>query len=88
MHDHITYTPSPDPLTTSPASVSQDRTLTNFGVKADVTITAGSHNVKFGGTVAATKLHEQFTFGITDPTDPAFADENGNFDPALARRTT
>jgi hypothetical protein len=40
--------------------------------------------VKFGGSIGATKLHEQFTFGITDPTDGAFAGEDGSFDPALA----
>ena len=45
---------------------------------------AGNHNVKVGGTVSATKLHENFTFGITDPTDAAFADEDGNFNQALA----
>jgi outer membrane receptor for monomeric catechols len=47
-------------------------------------MTRGTHNVKFGGTIGATRLHEQFTFGITDPTDAAFAGEDGNFDPALA----
>ncbi|HEY7291071.1 MAG TPA: TonB-dependent receptor [Vicinamibacterales bacterium] len=82
--DHLVYTPSADPFDDTPATVGQDRTLTNIGVKADVAITAGRHNVKFGGTVAATKLHEQFTFGITDPSDPAFAGEDGAFNPALA----
>ena len=37
-----------------------------------------------GGTVTATKLHEAFSFGITDPTDPAFAGDDGAFNPALA----
>jgi hypothetical protein len=82
--DHLTYTPSANVFNDTPASVSQDRTLLNMGIKADLTITAGRHNVKFGGTIGATKLHEQFTFGITDPTDPAFAGPNGNFDPAFA----
>jgi hypothetical protein len=82
--DRLTYSPSPNPLDDTPATISQDRTLTNLGVKADVAITAGRHNVKLGGTVAATRLHEQFTFGITDPTDPAFAGEGGSLDPALA----
>ena len=31
--DHLTYTPSADPFADQPASVSQDRTLTNFGVQ-------------------------------------------------------
>jgi hypothetical protein len=82
--DHLTYLPSANPLDDTPASVSQDRTLTNMGAKADVSITLGAHNVKVGGSIGATRLHEQFTFGITDPTDSAFADESGQFNPALA----
>ena len=65
--DHLTYTPSPDPLSDESGSVSQDRTLTNFGVKADVTYSAGNHNVKLGGSITATKLDENFTVGLTDP---------------------
>jgi hypothetical protein len=82
--DHVTYTPSPDPFADLPASVAQDRTLTNYGVKADVAYTTSNHNVKFGGNVSATKLQENFTLGITDPTAPDFADANGDFNPALA----
>ena len=82
--DRVTYTPSANPFNDTPATVAQDRTLTNVGVKVDVAITSGNHNVKFGGTVAATRLREQFTFGITDPADAAFADEDGNFNSARA----
>ncbi len=82
--DHLTYLPSPNPLDDTPATVSQDRMLTNLGAKADLTMTLGAHSLKFGGTIGATRLHEQLTFGITDPTDSAFAGEDGNFDPALA----
>jgi len=82
--DHLTYLPSANPLDDTPATVSQDRMLTNMGAKADLTMTLGAHSLKFGGTIGATRLHEQFTFGITDPTDGAFAGEDGNFDPALA----
>ena len=42
--DHLTYTPSADPFADQPATVSQDRKLTNFGVKADVAYTTGAHN--------------------------------------------
>lgn len=83
--DHLTYLPSANPLDDTPASVSQDRTLTNMGAKADVSMTLGAHNLKVGGSIGATRLHEGFTFGITDPTDGAFADENGNFNADLAR---
>jgi hypothetical protein len=82
--DHLTYLPSANRFNDTPATVSQDRSLMNYGGKADVTINAGPNSFKFGGTVAATKLQEQFTFGITDPTDGAFADDTGNFDPTLA----
>ena len=58
--DHLTYTPSADPFADQPGSVSQDRKLTNIGVKADVAHTIGAHNVKFGGTIGATKLDEEF----------------------------
>jgi hypothetical protein len=81
--DHLRYFPSGNPFADLPATVSQDRSLTNFGVKADLAYDAGSHNIKLGGAVSATNLHENFTFGITDPADPAFADESGSFNPAL-----
>jgi TonB dependent receptor/Carboxypeptidase regulatory-like domain len=83
-HDHLTYDPSANPLDDAPASVSQNRTLTNMGVKADLAITSGRNNVKVGADFAATRLHEQFTFAITDPTDPSFQGDNGLIDPALA----
>jgi len=79
-HDHLIYTPSANPLLDTPASISQDRTLTNYGAKADVSYASGAHNLKVGGTISATRLNENFSMGITDPTDAAFADENGNFD--------
>jgi len=81
--DHLMYSPSADRFEDTPATVSQDRTLLNYGGKADLTINAGAHSVKFGGTVQATQLHEAFTFGITDPTDPAFAGGDGTIDPSL-----
>jgi Carboxypeptidase regulatory-like domain len=82
--DHLTYLPSANPLNDTPASVSQDRMLTNMGAKADLSMTLGAHNVKVGASFGATRLHEQFTFGITDPTDSAFADEDGSFNQDLA----
>ena len=82
--DHVTYTPSANPFADLPASVSQDRTLRNLGVKADVAYASGNHNFKFGGSITSTKLKENLTLGITDPTDPAFEDSNGNFDPRFA----
>jgi hypothetical protein len=85
--DHLTYTPSADPFADQPGSVSQDRKLTNLGVKADVSYTVGNHNVKLGGTISATKLRENFTIGFTDPTfnSPCVtADGTPVGDPALS----
>ncbi len=66
--DHVIYTPSPNPFADQPGSVSQNRTLTNIGVKADLAYVAGHNNVKGGVTVGATRLAEHFTIGFTDPT--------------------
>lgn len=65
--DRLTYAPSADPFADTPATVSQDRRLTNIGAKVDVAYAAGAHNVKLGGTISATKLREDFTLGLTDP---------------------
>ncbi len=65
--DHVTYTPSADPFADDPGTVSQDRKLTNFGAKGDFSYTRGTHNVKVGGSISATKLDEDFSLGITDP---------------------
>jgi hypothetical protein len=80
--DQLTYTPSADPFADLPATVSQNRKLTNIGVKADVSYTAGAHNVKFGGTISATQLDERFTIGFTDP-DFNVPGSDG-YNPALA----
>jgi hypothetical protein len=77
--DHLTYTPSPDPFADQPGTVSQDRRLTNLGFKADVAYNVGRQNVKFGGTVSATKLDERFTLGFTDPAfNSPCLDPSGN----------
>jgi hypothetical protein len=77
--DHLTYLPSPDPFADTGGTVSQDRTLTNFGGKVDLTYTSGAHNVKVGGTISATKLVENFTIGFTDPAfNSPCVDANGN----------
>jgi outer membrane cobalamin receptor len=81
--DRLTYLPSANPFDDTPATVSQDRTLTNIGVKADASYTTGNHNVKVGGSISTTKLQENFTLGITDPTDASFADTDGNFNAAF-----
>ena len=85
--DHLMYSPSADPFSDLPGSVSQDRKLTNFGFKADVAHTVGAHNFKFGGTIGATKLDENFTIGFTDPefNAPDSPDFNPDLLPTISR---
>jgi len=66
--DHLTYTPSADPFADQPGTASQDRKLTNIGAKVDFAMTRGVNNVKLGATFNRTKLNENFTLGLTDPT--------------------
>ena len=82
--DHVNYYPSGDVTLDTPATISQHRTLTNWGVKADLSIVNGRHNFKIGTQLMQTRLHEQFGFGITDPTDGSFLDpETGALFPGL-----
>ena len=70
-HDQYNYYPSPDffndlgPL--QDETFSQFRTLTNAGIRADVTYVKGIHNIKIGGTFEHTFLTENDTFGIVNP---------------------
>ena len=65
--DFINYYASRDPFADSPATLSQRRTLANWGVKSDVSYTHGRHNVKVGLQAMQTRLDETFALGITDP---------------------
>ena len=66
--DHLTYPPSANPLDDLPATVSQDRTLTNLGAKARPRVHARPPQRQDGRLVHGDTLHENFTLGITDPT--------------------
>ena len=77
--DRVNYYPSRDPFDDTPATISQRRTLTNWGVKADVSYARGRHNLKVGVQIMQTRLNENFAFGITDPTYNAVCvDANGD----------
>ncbi len=85
--DQYNYYPSADPLNDlSPdlqvETASQSRTLTNVGVRSDISYVKGINNVKAGITYEQTFLTENDAFGIVDPTfnDPASA----TFNPILA----
>ena len=66
--DRIDYYPSRDPFDDTPATVSQDRHLTNWGTRADLSYANGTHNIKIGTQLMQTKLVENFALGLTDPT--------------------
>jgi hypothetical protein len=88
--DDYNYYPSADPFADfapdlQSETVSQSRTLTNVGVRSDLTYVKGIHNVKAGITYQQTFLTENENIGIVDPTFyPAAAafynclDSNGN----------
>jgi outer membrane receptor protein involved in Fe transport len=68
-----------NPLST-PAVAFQDRSLQNIGGLASLTLTRGSHNIKFGGQMTFTPVHERFSFYPTVPFED-FVDENGTVVP-------
>jgi hypothetical protein len=61
--DRLHYYPSD---ADSPMTLSQERRLTNWGFRGDVSYADGRHNVKIGGQLMQTKLTENFNLGITD----------------------
>jgi hypothetical protein len=79
--DQVKYFPSPNPFSDETTTISQQRRLTNAGIRADVAYVKGIHNAKFGVQFQHTFLTEAFQFGITDPNfnDPA----SENFLPGL-----
>jgi hypothetical protein len=82
--DHFNYYPSGNPFADlAPAlqseTLDQDRTLTNAGIRSDVSYVKGIHNVKGGVTYQQTFLDENNHFGIVDPTFlSSLTDANGN----------
>jgi hypothetical protein len=66
-HDSVDYMPSENPFADQPATIAENRSLTNFGGKVDLSYFKGRHNVKAGVQVSFTSLSEHFHFGLTDP---------------------
>jgi len=85
--DHYNYYPSDNPFADlapaglQPESIGQDRTLTNAGLRSEVSYVKGAHNLKVGATYQQTFLNEADNLGIVDPTlnDPT----TPSFNPAL-----
>jgi hypothetical protein len=82
--DHYNFYPSANPFDDfSPLlqseSIAQDRTLSNVGVRSDVSYVKGHHNIKAGVTFQHTFLTEKDSLGIVDTTFiPSLNDANGN----------
>ncbi|HEY7095687.1 MAG TPA: TonB-dependent receptor [Terriglobales bacterium] len=82
--DQFNYYPSDNPFADlapdlQQETLSQDRTLTNAGIRSDVSYVKGIHNFKAGGTYQQTFLDENNHFGIVDPTFLAnLTDVDGN----------
>jgi len=71
--DDYNYYPSSDPFadlgppSLQRQSVGQNRTLTNAGIRSDLSYVKGVNNIKVGGSYAQTFLNENDTLGIVDP---------------------
>ena len=77
--DQFNYYPSRDLLADTPSTQTQDRHLLNYGLRSDLALTKGRHNIKLGLDLKQTRLFEEFGFGITDPTFNAVCnDADGN----------
>jgi hypothetical protein len=84
--DEYNYYPSNNPFAdlipnSQFETVSQYRTLTNAGVRSDISYVKGIHNLKAGVTYQQTFLKENDNLGIVDPTflsSLGCIDENGN----------
>ena len=72
--DDYNYYPSSDPFadlgppSLQRQSVGQHRTLTNAGLRSDVSYVKGVNNIKAGVTYEQTFLNESDSLGIVDPT--------------------
>src|SRR5207245_3725128 len=82
--DQLNYYPSRNPFADlapdlQQETLSQDRTLTNAGIRSDLSYVKGIHNLKAGVTYQQTFLNENNRFGIVDPTFlSSLTDANGH----------
>ncbi len=65
--DQVDYYGSRDPFLDTPVAATQNRFLTNYGGKADISRVQGKQEFKAGIQVQQTRLIEKFTLGVTDP---------------------
>ncbi len=77
--DRVNYTPSRDVFADTPATLAQQRSLSNWGAKADISYVHGRHNIKVGVQAMQTRLHENFSMGLTDYAfNPVCLNNNGD----------
>jgi hypothetical protein len=81
--DQYNYYPSNNPFADlgpiNSETISQDRNLTNAGIRSDISYVKGIHNIKAGVTYQHTFLNENDSLGIIDPTLlPSTTDATGN----------
>ena len=85
--DHVNYYPSGNPFADQPATLAQNRFLTNIGAKVDFAYTNAHQNVTVGTQIMQTRLQENFHLGLTDLLFNAVCDDaSGN--PVLAPGVT
>lgn len=73
------YLPSPDKMRDQTATLAQDRSLLNAGVRNEAIYERGRVTLKAGGTLWQTHLNERFDVGLTDPLFNAVCvDVNGD----------
>jgi hypothetical protein len=82
--DQYNYYPSANPFADLAPSlqgqtVGQNRTLTNAGLRSNISYVKGIHNIKVGATYEQTFLDENDKIGVVDPTFlGTLTDANGN----------
>lgn len=76
--DRVAYYPSSDVFEDQPATINQDRHLTNWGSRADLSYASGINDLKIGTDIHQTRLIENFGLGLTDPAyNPVCLTSNG-----------
>jgi Carboxypeptidase regulatory-like domain len=86
--DQFQYFPSNNPFADfipneQLETITQDRHLTNAGVRGDISYSKGIHTLKIGAVYQHTLLTEDFALGLIDPSlNPACFNADGSFDPA------
>jgi len=79
--DWFQYFPSPNPLDSTPATISQGRRLNNIGTRADLSYSHGRHEIKGGLQLSHWLLTEHFNLGISDPAfNPVCLNADGSPD--------